>query len=120
MEHTDKKNKLNQYAKEMRRRMTPWEGKLWFMFLRNYPIKFKRQVVIDRYIVDFSCNAVKLIIDLDGGGHYNPENQQLDVERTKFLEHNGYKVVRILNSDIDKNLRGVCEYIDREVKARIG
>ncbi|MCQ2363886.1 MAG: endonuclease domain-containing protein [Acidaminococcaceae bacterium] len=99
--------------------MTPWEGKLWFMYLRNYPIKFKRQVVMGRYIADFSCNAAKLIVELDGGGHYNPESQKYDEERTKFLEQNGYKVVRVLNSDIDKNLRGVCEFINREVRARI-
>ena len=89
------------------------------MYLRNYPIKFKRQVVMGRYIADFSCNAAKLIVELDGGGHYNPESQKYDEERTKFLEQNGYKVVRVLNSDIDKNLRGVCEFINREVRERI-
>ncbi|MCQ2363677.1 MAG: endonuclease domain-containing protein, partial [Acidaminococcaceae bacterium] len=78
-----------------------------------------RQVIIDKYIVDFSCNAAKLIVELDGGGHYNPESQKYDMERTRFLEQNGYKVVRILNNDVDRNFRGVCEYIDRQVKVRI-
>ena len=119
MKQVETKEKLNQYAKEMRKQMTPWEGKLWFMFLKKYPIKFKRQVIIGKYIADFSCNTVKLIVELDGGGHYNPDSQNYDKERTKFLEQNGYKVIRILNSDVDKNFRGVCEFIDREVKARI-
>ncbi len=120
MKQIETKEKLNQYAKEMRKQMTPWEGKLWFMFLKNYRFKFKRQVVIYKYIVDFSCNAAKLIVELDGGGHYNPESQKYDTERTRFLEQNGYSVIRILNSDIDKNFSEVCEFIDREVKARTG
>ena len=119
MKQMGRKEKLNQYAKEMRKQMTPWEGKLWFVFLKNYRFKFKRQVIIDKYIVDFSCNAAKLIVELDGGGHYNPESQKYDMERTRFLEQNGYKVVRILNNDVDRNFRGVCEYIDRQVKVRI-
>ena len=54
-------------AKNLRKNMTPWERKLWYEFLRDYPIRFQRQKSIGKYIVDFYCAKAKLIIELDGG-----------------------------------------------------
>lgn len=104
------------YAKELRKNMTPWEMKLWNWFLRDYPIRFQRQKVIDNYIVDFYCAKARLVIELDGGGHYNEEQMQYDANRTEILEKCGLKVLRICNLEIDNNFYNVCEYIDREVK----
>ena len=104
------------YAKELRKNMTPWEMKLWNCFLREYPIRFQRQKVIDNYIVDFYCAKARLVIELDGGGHYTDEQMQYDATRTKILEKYGLKVLRICNLEIDNNFYHVCEYIDREVK----
>ena len=104
------------YAKELRKNMTPWEMKLWNWFLREYPIRFQRQKVIDNYIVDFYCAKARLVIELDGGGHYTNEQMQYDATRTKILEKYGLKVLRICNLEIDNNFYQVCEYIDREVK----
>ena len=104
------------YAKELRKNMTPWEMKLWNLFLREYPIRFQRQKVIDNYIVDFYCAKARLVIELDGGGHYTDEQMQYDATRTKILEKYGLKVLRICNLEIDNNFYHVCEYIDREVK----
>ena len=98
--------------------MTPWERKLWYCFLKDYQIRFQRQKMIDYYIVDFFCARASLIVELDGGGHYNPESQQKDAERKAKLESYGYKLVRFCNRDIDKNFYGVCTVIDREVKQR--
>ena len=72
------------YAKELRKNMTPWEMKLWNWFLREYPIRFQRQKVIDNYIVDFYCAKARLVIELDGGGHYTDEQMQYDATRTKI------------------------------------
>ena len=104
------------YAKELRKNMTPWEMKLWNCFLREYPIRFQRQKVIDNYIVDFYCAKARLVIELDGGGHYTDEQMQYDATRTKILEKYGLKVLRICNLEIDNNFYHICEYIDREVK----
>ena len=106
-------------AKQLRKEMTPWERKLWYCFLKEYPIRFQRQKCIDSFIVDFYCFRAKLVIELDGGGHYDPESQKKDADRTKILEQNGLKVIRFCNLDIDRNFYGVCTVIDREVKARM-
>ena len=112
----DGKNKT--YARKLRKDMTPWERKLWYCFLKDYQIRFQRQKMIDHYIVDFFCARSSLIVELDGGGHYNPESQQKDAERKAKLESYGYKLIRFCNRDIDKNFYGVCTVIDREVKQR--
>ena len=62
--------------------MTPWERKLWFDFLRNYPVRFQRQKAIDNYIADFYCAKARLVIELDGGGHYSEEQAEKDASRT--------------------------------------
>ena len=107
------------FAHQLRKDMTPWERKLWYCFLKDYPIRFQRQKCIDQYIADFYCFRAKLVIELDGGGHYSPEQQAKDSYRTKVLESYGLKVLRICNLDIDRNFYGVCTVIDREVKGRM-
>ena len=113
----DPKNK--EYAKQLRQNMTPWERKLWYCFLSSYPVRFQRQKCIDHYIVDFYCFRAKLVIELDGGGHYEPDAQRKDAARTRGLEKYGLKVLRVCNLDIDRNFEGVCTFIDLEVKKRL-
>ena len=107
------------YARQLRKEMTPWERKLWYCFLKDYPIRFQRQKCIDNYIADFYCFRAKLVIELDGGGHYDPVSEKKDTQRTEMLEKYGLKVIRFCNTDIDKNFYGVCTVIDNEVKERI-
>ena len=116
MEHNINNKPL---AKELRKNMTPWERKLWYCFLKAYPVRFQRQKCIDNYIVDFYCFRAKLIIELDGGGHYDPVAERKDAERTKILEKYGFKVIRFCNTDVDKNFYSVCTVIDDEVKKAI-
>ena len=99
-------------AKVLRKNMTPWERKLWYNFLRNYPVRFQRQKAIGNYIADFYCAKARLILELDGGGHYMPEQARKDEQRTNDLRSLNLTVVRICNLDIDRNFCGVCEYID--------
>ena len=103
-------------ARVLRKNMTPWERKLWYEFLRNYPIRFQRQKAIGNYIADFYCAKARLVVELDGGGHYTPEQIEKDKVRTKELEGMNLTILRICNLDIDRNFRGVCEYIDLTVK----
>ena len=103
---------LIQNARTLRKNMTKEEKHLWYDFLRNYPIRFSRQKILGKYIADFYCAEAKLVIELDGSGHYTEEGKEYDKDRTDFLEEYGLTVVRIINSEIHKNFRGVCEYID--------
>ena len=107
------------FAKELRKTMTPWERKLWYCFLKTYPVRFQRQKCIDNYIADFYCFKAKLIVELDGGGHYNDVSEQKDQHRTEILESYGLKVIRFCNLDIDRHFYEVCTVIDNEVKKRM-
>ena len=99
-------------AKMLRKNMTKEEKHLWYDFLRTYPVRFSRQKVLGKYIADFYCAEAKLVIELDGSGHYTEEGERYDKERTSFLEGYGLTVFRIPNTEIHKNFRGVCEYIN--------
>ena len=110
-------NKANiPLAKALRKNMTPWERKLWYEYLRYYPVRFQRQKAIGNYIVDFYCAKVGLVLELDGGGHYTAEQMEKDKLRTKELESMKLTVFRICNMDLDRNFRGVCEQIDLTVR----
>lgn len=103
-------------AKVLRKNMTPWERKLWYEFLRNYPVRFQRQKAIGKYIVDFYCAKARLVIELDGGGHYTEKQKRSDEIRIKELECMNLTVLRVCNLDINRDFSGVCEAIDLEVK----
>lgn len=98
-------------AKKLRKTQTDVENILWY-HLRNSNlngIKFRRQVPIGDYIVDFLCMNKKLVVELDGSQHI--DNIEYDTKRTSFLEQKGYKVIRIFNNEILENLPVVLEYI---------
>ena len=103
-------------ARNLRKNLTPWERKLWYDYLRYYPVRFQRQKPIGEFIVDFYCAKARLIVELDGGGHYTPEQKQSDMARSALLEGMNLRLIRICNLDIDQNFRGVCEMIDYEVQ----
>ncbi|MBO5023880.1 MAG: endonuclease domain-containing protein [Clostridia bacterium] len=109
---------LTPYAQELRKNMTEQEKKLWYAYLRTHPIQFRRQVTVGPYILDFYCAAAKLAVELDGSQHYEQEGKHHDAVRTNYLNSLGIEVLRFPNSDITKNLRGVCRMIDLRVKER--
>ena len=103
-------------ARNLRKNMTKEERHLWYDFLRSYPVKFLRQKPIGNYIVDFYCAAAKLVIELDGSQHYEPENILKDAIRTARLEEFDLQILRIPNNAVTRNFSGVCEYIDIAVR----
>ncbi len=107
-------------ARELRRNMTPWERKLWYTYLRGYPVRFQRQKAIGEYIVDFYCAQARLAVELDGGGHFEAVQLEADRRRTADLEALGLRVVRFTNAEVSQNFVGVCQVIDMEVQARTG
>jgi very-short-patch-repair endonuclease len=65
-----------------------------------FGLKFKRQVPIDQYIVDFYCDQLKLIVEIDGSIHGEEHVAERDLARTARLQKLGYRVLRIPNSEI--------------------
>ena len=93
-------------AIELRKELTPAEGKLWSR-IRNdqLGVNFRRQHAIGNYIPDFCSPKAKLIIELDGSQHL--EQTEYDEERTKYLNSLGYKVIRFWNNEVTNNIDGV-------------
>ena len=116
MEHNQK---LTSRAQQLRKNMTKEERKLWYEYLRNYPYQFRRQVAFGKYILDFYCAAAKLAIELDGSQHYEADGPEYDNRRTAFLNRMGISVLRFTNTDVMRNLSGVCQMIDMTVNNRI-
>ena len=114
-----KDNRQLENARRLRREMTPHERKLWYLFLRKYPLKFFKQRIIGSYIVDFYCSSAKLVIEIDGSQHYDMQSMEYDAHRSVFLEFFGLKVIRFSNRDIDRNFSSVCEQIDLIIKERL-
>lgn len=100
-------------ARELRREQTPAERKLWFLFLRSHPVRFRRQVPFDRFILDFYAPSLKLCIELDGSSHDSVEAQAADAERSVVLAGAGVRVVRFTNAEVMREFAGVCAAIDR-------
>lgn len=94
-------------------RKTPTEAeKLFWSKVRRKQIKgyqFYRQKPIGGYIVDFYCPAAKIVIEIDGGGHFTPEMEIADQNRSKYLESVGLRVIRYNNTEVLTNIEGVVE-----------
>lgn len=104
--------KLEQ-AIEMRREMTPAERRLWARLRagRLGGFHFRRQQVIEPYIVDFYCHQTGIIVEVDGDVHLNQQDR--DQKRDQYLQSLGLQVLRFWNSDIDHHLETVLEEILR-------
>jgi very-short-patch-repair endonuclease len=102
-----------QLARQLRCNQSEAEGKLWInLWKRNLNgVKFRRQQPIGKYIVDFISFEKKLIIEIDGGQHNEAPVIQQDLQRTTWLESEGYRVLRFWNNDVLENLDGVLEKI---------
>ena len=102
-------------AKELRKNMTTAERKLWHQYLRTFKFKVYRQRPIDYFIVDFYCPSLKLVIEVDGEGHYTDEGKDYDQERTQRLEGYGIKVIRFTNQQVLNEFESVCEEIEKMI-----
>ena len=103
--------KLTTYAKAMRSGATEPEQRLWLALRarRFEHVKFRRQKVIGPYIVDFASRNPMLVIEIDGDSHGTTKEK--DDLRTRFLETQGYKVIRFANKDVMENMEGVLTTI---------
>ena len=102
-------------ARLLRRNMTEADRRLWQIIrMRKIgELKFRRQVPLGRYIADFVCHEARLIVEVDGGQHDHASPQE--IERTAFLENEGYRVLRFWNNEVLANLEGVYRAITGEL-----
>ena len=103
--------KLVPYAKELRKNMTKEERRLWYDFLREYPVRFSRQKVLGHYIVDFYIAEKKIVIEVDGRQHLLPEHKEADEQRDAALATWEISVLRYSNDNIRNNFNAVAEDI---------
>ena len=108
-------SRLTPNAQSLRKHMTEQERKLWYTFLKELPVRFRRQHVIGNYIVDFYCSEKHLAIEIDGSQHYMEKGVIKDEERTEFLSVRGVRVLRYSNADINERFSEVCEDIYNKV-----
>ncbi len=106
---------VSKIARRLRRNKTEAEKYLWAR-LRNRQLagaKFRRQVAIGPYVVDFVCFDAMLVVEVDGGQH--AAGREADSKRTEWLQSEGYRVFRIWNSAVLENAEGVLEAIETEL-----
>ncbi|WP_257879223.1 MULTISPECIES: endonuclease domain-containing protein [Prevotella] len=112
----DRYDLLKEYAKENRQHMTAAEKTLWSLLRRTfYGFKFRRQHPINDFIADFICLEAKLIIEVDGAYHNEPQQQVNDRVRTDILSDMGYKVIRFTNEEVLSNPKVVLRTIKEEL-----
>ncbi len=101
--------KLTAVARKLRKNLTDAEQHLWYILRKNnLGIKFRRQAEIGPYIVDFVCFERKLIIEIDGGQHYQ---STADKHRDLWLKSQGFTVLRFWNNDVLENREGAAQEI---------
>ena len=113
------KDMIKQYAKTLRRQMTKEERHIWYDFLKPYPVRFLRQYIVDRYIVDFYCPSAKLVIEIDGSQHFEEEGLIRDQIRTETLNQYGLTVLRFSNREVNQEFENVCSCIDLFLKGEM-
>lgn len=107
------KKELEGRRRELRANLTPAELALWGL-LKNKQFHgkiFRRQFSVGNYIVDFYCHSEKLVIELDGAGHFTTEGMEYDARRDEFLTRQGLRVIRIENKKVFENTSQVLDYI---------
>jgi very-short-patch-repair endonuclease len=109
---------LKEHARELRRNATRQENHLWYDFLKKQNPRWTRQRVVGVYIVDFFCFERGLVVELDGGQHYEKDAIVYDSERTRYLKGLNLEVLRFSNYDIDTNFEGVCKAIETAINPR--
>jgi very-short-patch-repair endonuclease len=101
------------FRKQLRNSLTAAEAVLWQTLKGRQLLgkKFRRQVSIGRYIVDFYCPEAGLVIELDGERHFSITIDEYEAQRTKYLEEDGLRIIRFENKELYDNLEGVLETI---------
>jgi very-short-patch-repair endonuclease len=111
-DHAMRDGQKTRFARRLRSTMTSAERLLWWK-LKEQQLgwKFRRQAPAGPFVLDFACVEIRLAIEVDGATHGSEEQRDYDDRRTRYLEAEGWRVIRFSNDEIFKNLRGVVESI---------
>ena len=106
--------------RDLRNNLTIAEKKFW-KHIRNdaLNVRFRRQYGIGEYIADFYCPKLKLVIEIDGAGHFTDEGKEYDLVRTDYMNAIGIKVVRYTNNDIMENISGVLSNLKKIIEEEL-
>ncbi len=116
MHHKAKGNTF-EFARMLRKESTEAEDRLWQKVRgQRLGVKFRRQHPIDKYIVDFYCFEKKLIIEVDGGIHLDPEVKRNDEQRQTLIESLGYRFLRFTNNEVMNNIVEVLDKIRKVIQ----
>jgi very-short-patch-repair endonuclease len=112
---------VDQRARSLRKNATMAERILWASLRQLKPagLHFRRQAPFRHYILDFACHSAKLVVEVDGSQHADPEDMHHDAIRTAFLNSQGYRVLRFWNVDVITNSRGISDAICVIAKTRL-
>ena len=105
------------FRQHLRNSLTAAEAVLWKSLQRRQVLgqKFRRQVSLGRYIVDFYCAECRLVIELDGARHFSMAIDEYEMERTQYLERLGPRVIRFENRELYEDIEAVLETIRQEL-----
>lgn len=111
---------LRVFARELRKHSTLGEILLWKEIKnRKLGVQFHRQVPMHTYIADFFCHEIKLAIEIDGGSHDTPAQQEKDLIRDYRLAQFGVATIRIEDRDVKRNLNSVIRFLENRIKERL-
>ena len=110
---------LTEFSKTLRKGMTKEEKHLWYDYLKYLPLTINRQKVIGYYIADFYIAEAKLVIELDGAQHFEPENSEKDRERDAYMNSLGILVLRYTNDYVNRYFSDLCDDIHNHLEDRI-
>ena len=115
-----KKKILKKFSRDLRKNMTDAENLIWRRIRGKqlFGLQFYRQKVINEFIVDFYCHKAALVIEVDGGQHFEKHAVEADGERDQKLTELGIKVLRFNNAEVMTNIDGVMLYLYEELKKR--
>lgn len=111
-------SKYKEKRQELRNLSSKAEQLLWIKLKdsRFLDLKFRRQHGIGRYVADFYCTKLRLVIELDGDSHFNEDAIEYDKIRTEYFTQQRITVVRFTNNDVYKNMNGVLESLQKFIE----
>ena len=106
-----------QYAEVLRKNMTEAEKIVWERLCKNQlDVRIRRQHPIFKYIADYYCHELKLVIEIDGGIHLSKENSEYDISRDTTLNELGIQIIRFTNAQVTSGIEQVIKKIKKKIE----
>ena len=121
MPHSRIETRIRDYARQNRVAATAGEREMWkyLQSFRRYGARFRRQAPIGSYIADFAWLSARIVVEIDGATHDQPENVERDRRKDKFLKSQGFKVFRLTDNDVIANSIGAFSELDAAIRGSL-